>query len=42
MMDLRQTPYKFYELSIIAGARKSHIGKNQTDYRLKDYYHLSI
>ena len=42
MMDLYQTPYKFHELSIVTGVRKSHLGENLTDYRLKDCCLLSI
>ena len=42
MMNLHQTLYKFHELLIVAGVRKSHLGKNLADYRLRDCYLLSI
>ena len=42
MMDLLQTPYKVHELSKVTVVRKNHQGENLTDYRLKDYYRLSI
>ena len=42
MMDLHQTPYKFHEIPILTDVRKSHMGENLTDYRLKDCYRLSI
>ena len=42
MMDLHQTPYNIHALLKVTGASKSHLRKNLTDYRLKDYYRLSI
>ena len=42
MMDLHQTPYKFHELSIVTGLRKSYLRENLTDYHLKNRYRLSI
>ena len=42
MMDLHQTLYKVYELSVVTGVHKSRLSENLTDYRLKDCYLLSI
>ena len=40
MMDLHKILYKL--IVIVTGVQKSHLGKNLTDYGLKDCYRLNI
>ena len=42
MMDLHQMSYKFHDLLKVTGVYKNHLDENLADYRLKDFYRLSI